>query len=88
MSEEQNPSITAQMAKRWIEELIELFRDPDNPRDRGIRKCARALGIDHERLIYLRDHEERLAEQFEIIEKARKLLKISESKMYRKLVSK
>lgn len=79
---------TAEMSKKWLEEVIEKYRDPDDPRDKGIRKAARELGISHNRLLYLLAHEERLAEHALLLEKARKILGISKTAIYDKFTGK
>lgn len=82
------PNQGAGMSNKWLEEVIEKLRDPTDPRDKGIRKAARELGISHNRLLYLLAHEERLAEHAQILDRARKILGVSKSAIYDKFTGK
>lgn len=82
------PNIGAAMSKKWLEEFVELCRDPEDRRDKGLRKASRVLGISHSRLKYLMESDKLMDGQIQLAEKVRKFMKLSDSAMYRKLVGK
>lgn len=94
MSDKKTQDITAALnqgaavSKEWLEDFLEFCRDPEDRRDTGLRKAARALGISHPRLKYLMESDKLMDEQIQIAEKVRKLMKMSDSAIFKKMKGK